>query len=365
MNDRRRRLALPIAAVVAAGLGLLLLSSWLEEDRLRTDLASAVRRVREGRAAAGEGAVRATEQGSGRAAQGERVVVPLGGLGPGEIVVVGVCDGDCSSLGLRLLARDGRVVGQDGWGDAVPVVAALVERGDMLSLEIDLRRCDARECRFAWQALALEGEGSEDAATTTGTCFAVSPDGLVLTAQHVVEGAARIEVRFVGGTPLLAKVEKVDAETDVALLRVSGPTPEYLNLADDGAVRLGEPVFTVGFPAVDVLGEEPKYSEGSVGALAGLEGAPPSLQLSIAVQPGSSGGPVVNDHGEVVGIVESVADAAFFRGADGLVPQPLSWAVQAGAVRDLVPEVDAPTPTESRAEAVQRVLGAVCLVEAR
>jgi S1-C subfamily serine protease len=257
------------------------------------------------------------------------------------------------------------VVGQDGWGDAVPVVAALVERGDMLSLEIDLRRCDARECRFAWQALALEGEGSEDAATTTGTCFAVSPDGLVLTAQHVVEGAARIAVRFVGGAPLLAKVEKVDSETDVALLRVAGPTPEYLNLADDGAVRLGEPVFTVGFPAVDVLGEEPKYSEGSVGALAGLEGAPPSLQLSIAVQPGSSGGPVVNDHGEVVGIVESVADAAFFRGSDGLVPQPLSWAVQAGAVRDLVPDVEAPTPTESRAEAVQRVLGAVCLVEAR
>jgi hypothetical protein len=74
---------------------------------------------------------------------------------------------------------------------------------------------------------------------------------------------------------------------------------------------------------------------------------------------------VLDDQGEVVGVIESVADSEFFRGAEGLVPQPLSWAVQAGTVRWLVPDVDPPPPAESRAEAVERALGAVCLVEAQ
>lgn len=365
MNDRHRRILLPIAAVAAAVIGLLLLSSWLEADRLRAELASSVRRVRESRDAAGAGAVRATERGTGSAAEGDRVAIPLAGLGTGELVVVGVCDAACPSLGLRLLSDDGSVLGEDGWGDAVPVVSAQIQRSEPVLLEVAVRRCDARECRFAWQALVLEGEGQEDSAATTGTCFAVSPDGLVLTAFHVVEWAQRIEIRFVGGPPLPAQVHSLDRLNDVALLKVEAPTPDYLNLADAGAVRLGEPVFTVGFPAVDVLGDQPKYSEGSVGALVGLEDSPPSLQLSIPVQPGSSGGPVVNDHGEVVGIIESVADADFFRGNGGLVPQPLSWAVEPGAVMIGLPEVEALAPTESRAEAVQRVLGAVCLVEAR
>lgn len=354
----RRRLAFAAAAVAAAGL---VLSAWLEHERLRGDLAAAVRRVREVR----EGSVRASERGEGSAAQGERVVVPLDGFGPGELVVAAVCDGDCPSLGLRLLSCEGAVLGADGWGDAVPIVSAALERSDPVSLEIELRRCDAPSCRYAWQAIALDRSEADAPASTTGTCFAVSPDGLVLTANHVIEGAARIDVRFVGGPPLRARLEQVDTGTDVALLRVEAATPVYLGLAEVGAVRLGESVFTIGFPAVDVLGEEPKYSEGAVGALSGLEDDPPSLQLSIAVQPGSSGGPVLDDQGEVVGVIESVADSEFFRGAEGLVPQPLSWAVQAGTVRWLVPDVDPPPPAESRAEAVERALGAVCLVEAQ
>jgi S1-C subfamily serine protease len=243
-------------------------------------------------------------------------------------------------------------------------VSTLLRESGPYAIEISMRGCSAARCRYAWQLLRLESrDGGSDGAT--GSCFAVGPGGLVLTARHVLEGAHQIDVSFPGGMALPATVEREDEATDVALLRVRTPTPEYLNLVRAGSVRLGEPVFTIGFPAVDVLGEEPKFADGTIGALAGLEHDPPSLQLSIPVQPGSSGAPVVNDRGEVVGIVESVADADFFGGDSGLVPQSLSWAVKAEAIHALVPPAPPRPATSSRADAVARVLRAVCLVETR
>jgi hypothetical protein len=344
----------------------LALGSWLAGDWLRADLERAVRRVRERADADGFDLVRLGAPRVESASQGERVQLELDVRSGGEVAVAAACDDGCDDLTLRILDRHGRELGRDVAGDAVPVVSAIVEDGDRpYALEVAMRGCHESTCRYAWQLLQIEPrEGAGDDGST-GSCFAVGPDGLVLTAQHVLEGAREIDVRFPGGSPLPATVEKVDAGLDVALLRVAAPTPHYLNLAPPAGVRLGEPVFTIGFPAVDVLGEEPKYNDGTVGALGGPDEGPPSLQLSVPVQPGSSGGPVVNDRGQVVGVVESVADQDFFGGDSGLVPQSMSWAVKADALRTLLPPVATRPATSSRAEAVARVLDAVCLVETR
>ena len=367
VEARRRasRWLLGIAAAAALAAAATGGETWLAKNWLRADLERAVRRVRERSDTDGYEVVRVGAMQLDTAANGERVRIALDVSSAGEIAIAATCDADCDDLALRILDREGTELARDVAGDPVPVVSATLEASGPHDLEIFMRGCAAARCRYAWQMLRIEPRDSAGDEGSTGTCFAVGPGGLVLTALHVVEGVREIDVRFVDGAAVPAKLEASDKDADAALLRLGVPTPEYLNLAPAGSVHLGEPVFTIGFPAVDVLGEEPKYNDGTVGALGGPEEGPPSLQLSIPVQPGSSGGPVVNDRGEVVGIIESVADADFFGGDSGLVPQSLSWAVRAEALRSLVPAAAARPATPSRAAAVERVLRAVCLVETR
>ena len=356
---------LGLAAVVALVVAGVAAERWLSSDWLRTDLERAVRRVRERSDADGLELVRMGPPHVAAASPGERVRAALDAGSAREIAVAAVCDADCDDLALRLYGPDGAELARDAAGDAVPVVSATLDRPGAVELEVSMHGCRARQCGYAWQLLRAEPREAQSDAGGSGTCFAVGPSGLVLTARHVVADAREIDVRFAGGDARPARVEASDEASDLALLRVASTAPEYLSLSAPGSVRLGEPVFTIGFPAVDVLGDEPKYNDGTVSALSASGPGPPTLQLSIPVQPGSSGGPVVNDRGEVVGIVESVADASFFGDGSGLVPQSLSWAVKAETARELVPPAAPRSPAESRADAIARVLRAVCLVETR
>ena len=106
--------------------------------------------------------------------------------------------------------------------------------------------------------------------------------------------------------------------------------------AEDGHLQTGDKVFTVGFPVPDLLGPEPKYSEGVVSALSGIRGAANVLQMTTPVQPGNSGGPVVDADGHIVGVVDAQAAAlTFYKGA-GALPQNINWAVKSSYVRPLL-----------------------------
>ena len=206
---------------------------------------------------------------------------------------------------------------------------------------------------------------SSPVAVSQGTCFAVREDGYLLTSAHVVEGAKAVRVRMEGRPPIAAVIERRDRLNDLALLAIPVMTPAHLSLSPPRSVRVGEPVFTMGYPVSGLLGEEPKYTEGSVSSLSGVEGAAHLLQVSIPIQPGNSGGPVVNDRGEVVGIIASTASILrFIRETRGSLPQNVNWAVKADYARPLF---DPPTPlpeTSSRESAIQRVRQALCFVEA-
>src|SRR5262245_34808783 len=88
------------------------------------------------------------------------------------------------------------------------------------------------------------------------------------------------------------------------------------------SVRVG--VFTVGFPATQILGSEAKFTDRSVSALSGLGGEATFLQVTVAVQPGNSGGPLVNNDGQVVGVVTSSAAVRSFLAETGTLPQNTS-----------------------------------------
>lgn len=146
-------------------------------------------------------------------------------------------------------------------------------------------------------------EDSSDGARlkANGTGFFVTEDGYLLTNFHVVENANSIKVKH-GGEIYDAEVVRNDRGADLAVVKIKGKFKPLL-LADSRNVKLGQRVFTLGFPKVNIQGEEPKFTDGSVSGLYGPQDDSAYFQISVPLQPGNSGGPLVNSAGEVVGII--------------------------------------------------------------
>ena len=142
----------------------------------------------------------------------------------------------------------------------------------------------------------------------TGTGFVLSSDGIVATNHHVIAESKKIELTFNDGNDRVtynAEVVIEDAKNDIALLKIDDRRfKSFSNLpyGIDQKPRVGEKVFTIGFPVTNVLGNNYKVTNGIVSALSGMLDDPTNLQHSAAIQPGNSGGPLFNKDGNVIGI---------------------------------------------------------------
>jgi S1-C subfamily serine protease len=176
--------------------------------------------------------------------------------------------------------------------------------------------------------------------TYGGSGFFVTDDGYVVTWEHVVRGATSFRVKSRSGSHA-ARLVKRDRSIDVALLKVEGAF-NALPVAPEPSVKLGDAVFTVGFPNPVVQGEKPKLTRGEISSMAGIRDNPRYFQISVPVQPGNSGGALVDESGNVVGVVTArLNDIATYE-FSGALPQNVNYAVKGNAVRDFlnsVPEV--------------------------
>ena len=177
----------------------------------------------------------------------------------------------------------------------------------------------------------------ESHVTLSGTGFVVRNDGLVVTNAHVVAGCSTVAVApFAPATVL-----QIDPIRDLALLRVPGLFGRpAARLASDDAM-LGEDVFAFGFPLSDFLGDTLGFSRGSVSATRGLGGDPRTFRMTAEVQPGNSGGPLLDASGRVVGVVVSKLDALVVASKTGDIPQGMNFAIRASELRAFLEEVDA------------------------
>ncbi|HUT31941.1 MAG TPA: SUMF1/EgtB/PvdO family nonheme iron enzyme [Planctomycetota bacterium] len=139
--------------------------------------------------------------------------------------------------------------------------------------------------------------------SATGTAFFVGKGGYLLTCAHVVKGAGRVEVS-IGLKSLEAAVLAMDEELDLALLQVRVEGVATLPLANSNAVEVGTEVRAFGFPLSSVIGEDLKVTKGTISGIS-MRAAQKVLQVDAAVNPGNSGGPLVNEKGEVVGVVSA------------------------------------------------------------
>jgi S1-C subfamily serine protease len=150
---------------------------------------------------------------------------------------------------------------------------------------------------------------------------------------------------------------------DLAALKVDARPPSFLPLSEQPP-SLGQPIFTIGFPEIELLGAEPKFTEGTVTALSGSSDEASDLQVSIPVQSGSSGGPVVTHDGSVVGIVTSVMSDEAFVEDGGVPPQLVNFATRAELAKVLTSASATAAPTHGRSAAIERAKGAVVRIVA-
>jgi S1-C subfamily serine protease len=197
-----------------------------------------------------------------------------------------------------------------------------------------------------------------------GTGFVVKPDGLLLTAWHLLQDAQSITVICPDQPPQSANPRETSRINDLAVIQIPLSGLPYLSLAEAGSLRVGDPVFTIGFPLADILGPDPKFTDGAVSALSGHGGETALMQVTVPIQPGNSGGPVLTYEGEVVGVVTSSAAVRAFLAVTGTVPQNLNWAVKAENALPLFEQPPAQPPAHSRRAAIDRGLKATCMIEA-
>jgi serine protease Do len=164
----------------------------------------------------------------------------------------------------------------------------------------------------------------------------------LISNYHVVKQAAKVRL-LTGAGMVDAKVVQVDAANDLALLKAEGrfaPLP----VAPSRGVALGSTVATVGFPDPGLQGFSPKLAKGEIAALAGAGDDARYFQISVPVQPGNSGGALVDGRGNVVGVVSAKLDAAAALASSGALPENVNYAVKSSfllSFLESVPEVSA------------------------
>ncbi|MEL4389772.1 MULTISPECIES: S1 family peptidase [Shewanella] len=162
---------------------------------------------------------------------------------------------------------------------------------------------------------------------STGTGFYINPQGQIVTAAHVLKNCMVTQVN-VGGKSFDAAVEASSTLLDLAVVSTGTPVEQYLPLRKGTEIFLGEAITNVGYPLQGLLAASPNLTRGNISSREALKGAVGQFQFSAPIQPGSSGGPVVSDGGELLGITVSTLNVTSLR-ESGALPQNVNFALDA------------------------------------
>ena len=201
-----------------------------------------------------------------------------------------------------------------------------------------------------------------DELEVSGSGFFVSTDGYFITNDHVVKNARRVKLK-IGNDIVPAKVVREDSVNDLALLKADGHFKALGISAADA--DLGQEVFTIGFPDIKLQGTQPKYTDGKVSSLAGLRDDPSEYQVSVPVQPGNSGGPLVDNAGNVRGVIVARLDDMAALRSVGSLPQNVNYAIKGAVLRGFLsqsPEIKTLPENITTTSAVDLVRQSVAIV---
>lgn len=192
------------------------------------------------------------------------------------------------------------------------------------------------------QVLVREGKPATAAAGTpstpgvlskkgTGTIFVVGKTGHAITNQHVTGGCTELRIQ---GRDGVAKLVTEDLVNDLSLIQISGAVKDTAAItAEPGKLRQGEDIVVFGFPLNALLSSGGNLTPGVVSAMTGLGNNTNQIQITAPIQPGSSGSPVLNKKGEVVGVVSMKLSDSKMAKATGSIGQNANFAVSGQTLR--------------------------------
>ena len=216
----------------------------------------------------------------------------------------------------------------------------------------------------------LAGFSSEEASKFdcrgSGTGFAITKEGHIITAYHVIKDSKLVRVTFKSGKSFDARVLKTVPSLDLAIIKVNEEINDYLRVARRTS-GLGDDVYTIGYPDPLTLGSNQKFTKGSISSITGANNDSFLYQISVPVQPGNSGGPLVCDEtGDVTGIIVWGFSEKHEK-VLGYSPQLINYALKSAFISPVLDslEIIADQKIENESTGNQRkkqVVDSVCIV---
>lgn len=187
-----------------------------------------------------------------------------------------------------------------------------------------------------------------------GTGFLFSNNGHILTCAHVI-GDAKEATIWLDGIRYETEVIAFDETLDLAILKTRSPVKGIVPISfkNSSKYRMGEDIFTIGYPISNLLGNNARLSKGLISSPTGLKDDPNQIQISAEIQPGNSGGPILDDDGIVIGVVQQTLNPwKMAQQTGGALPQNINFGIKANIVLDFIKSNDENLYSEINFDAV-------------
>ena len=202
----------------------------------------------------------------------------------------------------------------------------------------------------------VKSKDEEVLEASSGSGFAVSSDGYVITNNHVIEGCQEVAV-YEGGRVVPVTVITYDLQNDLALLK-GDFTPKTVFGLSGNQPELLQDVYVAGYPFGNQISSSIKVTKGIISSLTGIGNNFSNIQIDAALQVGNSGGPILDEMGNVVGVAVSKLDAKYMYDNFGTIPENTNFGIKANVVRSVLDSNGVSSPSPSTNEITKSELGA-------
>ena len=198
-------------------------------------------------------------------------------------------------------------------------------------------------------------QDDEIISASSGSGFAVSSDGYIITNNHVIEGCQKVVVHS-KGKELPVTVVTYDPQNDLALLK-GDFRPSIVFPLSSNRPELLQDVYVAGYPFGDKFSTSVKVTKGIISSLTGLGNNFSNIQIDAALQSGNSGGPILDELGNVVGVAVSKLDAKYMFDNFGIIPENTNFGIKSSVVRSVLNSNDVDRPPANRGSISKSQLG--------
>ena len=169
---------------------------------------------------------------------------------------------------------------------------------------------------------------------SSGTGFAVSSSGHVITNYHVIQGCQTVKIHYKGKS-IRASLVTFDPKNDLALLKGDFRPSTVLSLSN-GTPELLQDIYVAGYPFGRRISTGVKVTKGIISSLTGIGNNFSQMQIDAAIQPGNSGGPILDDKGNVVGVAVAKLDYRNILKNFGVIPEDTNFGIKTNVVRNIL-----------------------------